>query len=44
MKHDMKAFAVLENDECTGAIIFAKHAIVARRLGANEYAGGLKNS
>lgn len=40
MKHDMKAFTVLENDECTGAIIFAKHAIVARRLGANEYAGG----
>lgn len=36
----IKAFAVTEHDENTGAIIFAKHAIVARRLGANEYAGG----
>lgn len=36
----MKAFAVTENFESTGAIIFAKHAVVARRLGANEYADG----
>jgi len=35
-----KAFAVTEEDEGTGGIIFAKHAIVARREGANEYAGG----
>lgn len=34
------AFAVTENSECTGAIIFSKHAVTARRLGANEYADG----
>lgn len=36
----MKAFAVLENDEHTGAIFFADHAVIARRLGANEYGDG----
>lgn len=36
----MKAFAVIEHAENTGAIIFAKHAIVARRQGAEEYADG----
>ena len=36
----LKAFAVLEEDENTGGIIFAKHAVTARRIGANEYAGG----
>ncbi|VIO73840.1 hypothetical protein [Bradyrhizobium ivorense] len=36
----MKAFAVLEDQENTGAIIFADHAIVARRRGADEYNGG----
>jgi hypothetical protein len=36
----LKAYAVMENDERTGAIYFAKHAITARRHGANEYADG----
>lgn len=36
----LRAFAVLEEDEGTGGIIFARHAITARRLGANEYACG----
>jgi hypothetical protein len=36
----LKAFAVTEEYESTGAIIFAKHAVTARRLGANEYADG----
>jgi len=36
----MLAFAVTEEDEGTGGIVFARHAIVARREGANEYAGG----
>lgn len=36
----MKAFSVIAEYEATGGIIFAKHAIVARRLGANEYADG----
>ena len=35
-----KAYAVTEEDEGTGGIIYAKHNIVARRIGANEYAGG----
>jgi hypothetical protein len=37
---DLKAFAVTEHDENTGAVIFAKHDIVARRIGADEYADG----
>ncbi len=36
----MKAYAVQEDYEGTGAIIFAKHAIQARRWGANEFNGG----
>lgn len=36
----LRAFAVTENDENTGAIYFAKHAIVAKRHGANEFADG----
>lgn len=36
----LKAFAVTEEDEGAGGIIYAKHNIVARRVGANEYAGG----
>ncbi|PPQ35404.1 hypothetical protein SAMN06265338_1247 [Rhodoblastus acidophilus] len=36
----MKAYAVQEDCEGTGGIVFAKHAIVARREGANEYNGG----
>lgn len=36
----LKAFAVLEEGENTGGIVFARHAIVARRDGANEYNGG----
>lgn len=36
----LKAYAVLENDENTGAIYFARHAITARKAGANEHADG----
>ena len=36
----LKAFIVQEDYENTGGVIFAKHAIVARRLGANEYNDG----
>jgi len=36
----LKAYSVCENDERTGAIYFAKHAITARRWGANEHADG----
>lgn len=36
----VRAFAVTEEDENTGAIYFAKHAITAKRLGADEHAGG----
>jgi hypothetical protein len=36
----LRAFAVQEDDEATGGIVFARHAVVARRHGANEYAGG----
>lgn len=36
----MKAYAVTEEDENTGGIIYAEHNIVARRLGANEYGDG----
>lgn len=34
------AFAVMEDCESTGGIIFAHRAIVARRKGANEFNGG----
>ena len=36
----LRAFAVTEEDEGTGAIYFAKHDIVAKKLGANDFAGG----
>jgi hypothetical protein len=39
-EQSLKAYAVIENYESTGAIFFAKHAVTARRLGANEYADG----
>ncbi len=34
------AYAVTENDDNTGAIYFARHDIVARKAGANDWAGG----
>lgn len=34
------AYAVTENDENTGSIYFARHAISARRRGADEYGDG----
>ena len=36
----IKAYAVTENYENTGGILFAKHAVVARRLGACEWGDG----
>jgi len=36
----MKAYAVLEEYENTGGIFYARHAVVARRNGANEHADG----
>lgn len=36
----LRAYAVCEHDERTGAIYFARHAIVARRIGANEHGDG----
>lgn len=36
----LRAYAVTEESENTGAIIFAKHHIVAKRQGADEYADG----
>ncbi|GLQ09281.1 hypothetical protein GCM10007913_12130 [Devosia yakushimensis] len=36
----LKAYAVTENDENTGAVYFARHNIVARKAGANEFADG----
>lgn len=36
----LKAYAVLEHDERTGGILFARHAIVARKWGANEWGNG----
>lgn len=36
----MKAYAVLEKDERTGAIYFAHNDITARKAGANEYGDG----
>jgi hypothetical protein len=36
----LRAFAVTENDEGTGAIYFAEHDIVAKRRGANEFGDG----
>ena len=36
----LKAYAVNEKYESTGEIYFAKHAIVARRRGADEYGDG----
>jgi hypothetical protein len=36
----LKAYVVLEDCENTGDVFFAKHAIVARRLGAHEFNDG----
>lgn len=36
----IRAFAVTETDENTGGIIFARHAITATRIGADEYGTG----
>lgn len=36
----LKAYSVTEEYENTGGIIFAEHNIVARRIGASEYADG----
>ena len=36
----MKAYQVLEKDERSGDIYYAKHAITARKQGANEHADG----
>lgn len=36
----LKAYAVLEDSENTGAIYFSKHRIEALKAGANEYGGG----
>lgn len=36
----LRAYAVTENDENNGAIYFAKHDIVAKKWGANEFANG----
>ena len=36
----LKAYAVLNNDDYTGGIFFAKNNITARKAGANEYADG----
>mgnify|MGYP003558117020 FL=1 len=40
MSAALRAFSVTEEDENTGAIIFARHAITAAKAGADEYAGG----
>lgn len=37
---EMRAFAVLEEYESTGSIIYATSAVAARRMGANEHADG----
>lgn len=36
----LKAYAVLDHDERCGDIYFARHSIVARKTGANEYGDG----
>ncbi|MRX32835.1 hypothetical protein [Aminobacter sp. MDW-2] len=36
----LKAYAVLEHSENTGAVFFARYSIVARRKGADEFADG----
>lgn len=36
----LKAYAVLEDCENTGGIVFAKHAVVARRKGAHQFGDG----
>ena len=36
----IKAYAVCDNDDGMGAIYFARHAITARKAGANEYGDG----
>lgn len=39
----LKAYSVLENDERTGGIRFARHAITAAVAGANEHGGDLSD-
>lgn len=36
----LKAYSVLEEMENTGGIVFAHHAVTARRIGADQYADG----
>jgi|TARA_R100000093_G_C1933053_1_gene69423 hypothetical protein len=36
----LRAYSVIEEFEHTGGIIFARHNVTARRIGANEYADG----
>jgi hypothetical protein len=36
----LKAYSVLEDMENTGGIVFARHAVTARRIGADQYADG----
>lgn len=36
----IRAFSVIEEYENTGGIVFARHAVAARRRGADEYADG----
>lgn len=38
MSNQIKAYAVTESFEDTGGIVFARHAVTARRVGACEYA------
>ena len=40
MGEALKAFCVLEEMENTGGIVFARHAVTARRIGADQYADG----
>jgi hypothetical protein len=40
MTRPLRAYAVTESGENTGGIIFARHDIVAKRWGANEYGDG----
>jgi hypothetical protein len=39
-QRQLKAYTVLEEFENTGGIVFARHAVTARRLGADRYAEG----
>lgn len=43
MTKPLKAYAVLEHDENTGGIVFARHSVVARREGAARYDDEFEN-